>query len=76
MQWKISYEWPKGVSFQESLVQRNRLEASIKEEIEAKGWLSKKVFDDVMVWGFGRPSNNTGFSKLHTRLLVTFARIG
>lgn len=58
LDWKNLYEWPKGTKLEESLAKRNKLEAAIKNEIKGKGYLSKKVFDDVMVWGFGRPSNN------------------
>ena len=57
--WKDSYEWPPKVYLAEAMFKRNQLELSIRNDVLSKRWLSKKTFDSVMVWGFGRPSYNS-----------------
>jgi hypothetical protein len=59
MSWKSSYQWPKGVYLIEAIARCNQLESAIKNDLQAKSWLTKQVFDDVMKWGFGRPSSNS-----------------
>jgi hypothetical protein len=57
--WKNSYQWPQGIYLTEAIAQRDKLEAALQNDLAMKGFITKKVFDDVMQWGFGRPSTNS-----------------
>ncbi len=50
-----NYQWPLGMSRDISLSHRNELEAAMQKDLsEHHGAISKSVFTDVEVWGFGQ----------------------
>jgi hypothetical protein len=59
LNWKNSYEWPKNVKLEKAIILRNELELIINGDLRHYNYLTKDVFDQVMVWGFGRISNNS-----------------
>jgi hypothetical protein len=56
LSWKACYEWPKGMKLEEAIRRRNALESDLARDLKEHGYISQRVFDDVMVWGFGKPS--------------------
>lgn len=59
LSWKNSYEWPKNVKLESAIAFRNELELLVNRDLHHYNYLSKKVFDRVIVWGFGSNSNNS-----------------
>lgn len=57
--WRNSYEWPKGTFLDEAVKRRNELENLIKDDLRKYGYVTKKVFDNVIKWGFGSSSGST-----------------
>ncbi|MBD3339231.1 MAG: hypothetical protein GF353_08980 [Candidatus Lokiarchaeota archaeon] len=56
LEWKNQYEWPKGIKLEKAIEIRNSLEISIKKNLNTYNYITKEVFDQVMVWGFGIPT--------------------
>ncbi len=57
--WRQDYSW-QGAGLNAALAWRNATEAAINSEVRTIGFLSKTLFDRVMVWGFGSPSRLSG----------------
>jgi hypothetical protein len=55
-EWKHAYEWPRRVKYEDAFAKRADLEQNIKSALERRGYLAKDLFDEILVWGFGRPS--------------------
>jgi len=68
--WKDLYQWPIGSDYNTALSVRNELEKAIKDQVSKNGYLSKKLFDKIMVWGFNRSSYNTEEDIVKTTGLV------
>lgn len=56
LEWKNNYEWPIGVHLKEAIEIRDSLESSINNNLCKFGFITKEIFDEVMKWGFGKPS--------------------
>jgi hypothetical protein len=57
LDWKSQYEWPRGVTGEAAWDERNKLEQSLRSDLDTHGFLSKATFDSVMKWGFKRGSS-------------------
>lgn len=75
VEWRESYCWPANVSLAESIKMRDKLEADIKRDLVDFKCLTKKTFDEVMLWGFGRISTNTDM-EIRKATKLAFEELG
>ena len=58
LSWKQTYAWGVGEKggLAAALERRDGLERLVQQDLASFGCVSKRVFDEIMVWGFGKPS--------------------